>query len=61
MLDFQCERCGRWINARRYELLLVGESVVREYLIRCPKCRVKYQIRIADDHDQSLYEFALQQ
>lgn len=58
MLDYQCDRCGRWIAARRYELLLVGESVVREYLIRCSKCRARYQIRPVDDHDQRLEGYA---
>jgi len=61
MVEFQCERCGRWLTARRYELQLAGENVVREYRIRCPKCRVRYQIRIVNGHDQNLYDFALQQ
>lgn len=56
MLEFQCERCGQWLTARRYELQLVGETVVRQYRIRCPKCRERYLILIADDYDQRQWD-----
>jgi len=39
-------------------LQLVGEIVVREYRIRCPKCRARHPIHVMDENDQNLYDFA---